>query len=186
MILLWLIQFIKVLVMDKLARSFFSLAKVNNGYFKSEKQAKYLSSFGLVYVSVSTHNLGSDYNFKVCGQTEFVFYLDSQGVFKIEKSNKKGTSIYWDRLDDAIFAAKQEKEKAEKIAFESRMLKRDRIFVRIEQLEKLNSTDWFLSVDIGKLGLSELTKRAEKVEKFCACKKARIERLYDKIARLNE
>lgn len=80
-----------------LMMSFFSLTKTNNGKFKSEAQAKLLSSkldANQQFVSVQSLSFGNTKNAQQ--SVTWTVTCDAEGVTKIEKQTKtKGTELYW-------------------------------------------------------------------------------------------
>lgn len=96
--------------------SLFGLLK-NNGFFKSEKQANFLTKFladDLTYYTSFNYNLGSEYNFKSCGSASFTFFCDSTGVLKVEKTTSTNkVTTYFQRVSD-----KDHKDKLARIAKE--------------------------------------------------------------------
>jgi hypothetical protein len=89
--------------MCNIENSFFSLVSNNNGMFKSEKQASFLLSFtrnNIFLTSVKQHDLGSDYNFKICGSSQHEFLCDDIGIYQVNKINSKcKVTLYWKRED---------------------------------------------------------------------------------------
>ena len=84
-------EFITEEQMDDITKSLWSLAKYNDGKYKSEKQGKYLLSktYGGEYVAG-----GSVYN----NSYNFIFRLDDVGIVTIYKSTKKNTGeLVWER-----------------------------------------------------------------------------------------
>jgi hypothetical protein len=80
--------------MSNTSKSLFSLTKHNNGYFKSEKQAKYLLDMcqeSNVFVSAGE-----------CYGNSYIqsFIMDEKGVVEIRKSTKKAETITWSRNPD--------------------------------------------------------------------------------------
>lgn len=75
----------------ELVKTLSNLLKTNKGFFKSEKQAKFLlhtiTDFEVVNYFDAYGNPARDH-----------YYLDDQGVYKIERyTNKKGYVITWER-----------------------------------------------------------------------------------------
>jgi len=97
---------------SSIVKTCFSLAKFNNGLFKSEKQGKFLSSLGITISSTQNHNLGYEYNFKTCGTTYWTIYLDAKGVNKITKENSKGLTVHFEREEGSAYQNKQDIKKA--------------------------------------------------------------------------
>ncbi len=94
--------------MTNLTISFNSLAKNNNGFFKSQKQAAFLLS--------QMDNLNGENTFKGTGTvtagkyvTYRVFHCDDKGITKIiqhSETTGKNTQV-WERLSDADYAVKR-------------------------------------------------------------------------------
>lgn len=170
---------------SSIVKSCFSLAKYNNGLFKSEKQGTFLSQLGKTVVSSQTHNLGADYNFKVCGVTDWSIHLDDQGIVKITKRNSKGETVHFERQDQATFEKfKAEKEEKRK-RIDSAIEKRDRIFLRIEQLQAI--PEKAIMSKLGK-GLS-LSLQKDYLNKLAKLKNVidnRVEKLYTAISDIND
>jgi hypothetical protein len=82
-----------------ISKSLFSLAKNNNGKFKSVSQAKYILSIASpnTLLAVSDNVYGNTYT--------FFFSFDSEGITLIEKETKKNSSVYWERMDETTFWA---------------------------------------------------------------------------------
>ena len=80
-----------------ISKSLFSLAKNNNGKFKSVAQAKYILSIASPnkFLAVSDNVYGNTYT--------FFFSFDSEGITFIEKETKKNSSVYWQRMDENAF-----------------------------------------------------------------------------------
>ncbi len=78
----------------ELAQSFASLVKINNGFFKSEKQAQFLLSMingqgGNSYITCG-NVWGNSFNME--------YFCDNKGVTKVTKYSKaKGTLVEWTR-----------------------------------------------------------------------------------------
>jgi hypothetical protein len=84
---------------DQLAISFASLVKNNNGFFKSEKQKDFLSSFLDAENEYIT-------NGEVYGNSFLLIYTcDNTGVISVRKSTKAKESITWTRLSSEQFNA---------------------------------------------------------------------------------
>lgn len=95
-------------------KSLFSLVKFNNGDFKSIKQGEFLLGvMGNTFTCIKHFNLGYEYNNKSCGSNTYTFYMDSQGVYKVTKENKKGIQTTFTRLEgeelEKVLQAKQER-----------------------------------------------------------------------------
>ena len=85
--------------MSNIAKSLATLVKYNGGFFKSEKQAKFLNSVtnGVLVVSNAVC-LGYEYNNKQVGQgAKTVYTLDDKGVLTVERHNAKGIKTTFDR-----------------------------------------------------------------------------------------
>jgi hypothetical protein len=82
-----------------ISKSLFSLAKNNNGKFKSVAQAKYILSIASPnnLLAVSNNVYGNTYT--------FFFSFDDEGITLIEKDTKKNSSVYWKRMDETTFWA---------------------------------------------------------------------------------
>ena len=79
-----------------ISKSLFSLAKNNNGKFKSVAQAKYILSVAYDNIlAVSDNVYGNTYT--------FFFSFDDEGITLIEKDTKKNSSVYWERMDETEF-----------------------------------------------------------------------------------
>jgi hypothetical protein len=80
-----------------ISKSLFSLAKNNNGKFKSVEQANYFLSIASPnnLLSVSNNMYGNTYT--------FFFSFDDEGITLIEKETKKNSSVYWERMDETAF-----------------------------------------------------------------------------------
>jgi|GEM_PF-7129088 len=80
-----------------ISKSLFSLAKNNNGKFKSVSQANYILSIASPnnLLAVSDNVYGNTYT--------FFFSFDSEGITFIEKETKKNSSVYWERMDETAF-----------------------------------------------------------------------------------
>jgi len=88
----------------EISQSVFGLAKNNNGFFKSEKQAAFLISqmnrFGGYFGSVSSgHN-----------SCPVFANWDEKGITKIIKSSKKGDVVMFERKKDGILTSLETKE----------------------------------------------------------------------------
>ena len=167
-----------------IVKSCFSLAKYNNGLFKSEKQGAFLSQLGKTVISSQTHTLGEEYNFKSCGRTDWTMHLDDQGVVKITKHNSKGETIHFERQDQASFEkVKAEKEERRK-RIDKAIEKRDRIFLRIEQLEAIPEKAIMSKLDKG-LSLSLQKEYLNKLAKLKNVIDSRVEKLYKTINEIN-
>lgn len=110
--------------MQNITTSFFGLVKNNNGLYKSEKQAAFLSKFfdGGVYVTRQSLTFG-EYEGRTNRNTatvEWTFYADALGITKVEKTTSKGTTTHWERLSAEAFAVKVESDKAKKVAREAK------------------------------------------------------------------
>jgi len=82
-----------------ISKSLFSLAKNNNGKFKSVAQAKYILSIASPnkMLAASNNVYGNNYT--------FFFSFDDEGITLIEKDTKKNSSVYWERMDETAFWA---------------------------------------------------------------------------------
>lgn len=81
--------------MSNLDKSFATLVKYNNGMFKSDKQAKFLSQH-------LDYDLGEGIHYttpnNVWGNSYiFAYSCDALGVTKVEKITGKGTVVTWER-----------------------------------------------------------------------------------------
>jgi len=113
-------------------KSLFSLAYTNNGFFKSEKQASFLSS---KVVDGSITIVKSFYN----NTYLFHFVLDDSGIVEILKETSKQTSIHWTRNSDhEDFLNKKEALAAEK---EDKKQKADRFNKLCSIINKYNSNN---------------------------------------------
>lgn len=123
-----------------ITKSLFNLVKNNNGLFKSEKQAEFLTRFlesDLTYFIRFNYNLGIEYNNKRCGSAEFVFFCDTQGIFKVVKTTSKGKkSVYFERKDQATFEEEQARKEKQKL-IDMSMLKLEHKKVDIHDRVKL-------------------------------------------------
>ena len=91
--------------MDNTALSLASLVKTNNGLFKSEAQAKFLTS----QCQGGSHIASGS----VMGNSFMITYFcDSKGVTKVEKYTPKSgkTSIEWERVEQGKVSVQDEKE----------------------------------------------------------------------------
>jgi hypothetical protein len=129
-----------------IARSFFSLLKTNNGYFKSEKQASFLLDHcgdGKVFV-VNGSMFNNSYN--------FFFECDDEGVVRVEKHTSKKIETYWERDPDHDAFMKrveaQAEEKRRRVSIAQRF-ERIRIIVNNKNAD---STDRLLRMMKGKEG----------------------------------
>ena len=144
-----------------ISNSLFGLLK-NNGLFKSEKQASFLTKFlanDLTYYTSFNYNLGSEYNFKSCGSSSFEFYCDNNGVKKIIKTTGTNkTSVYFERLTAKAFKGKQDKILADKIAYEDNRKSLD-LLLEVESRYKkaINTCIKLLTIrEFKNLGLADL------------------------------
>ena len=167
---------------SSIVKSCFSLAKYNNGLFKSEKQGTFLSQLGKTVLSTQTHNLGADYNFKVCGVTDWSITLDDQGVVKIIKRNAKGETVHFERQDQETFEKLKAEKETQQKAYEVRQVKLDKLHNRVEQLRSIDPIKVFLKIDLPSYNEDQLVAMAKKVDKVKALKEKRIEKLYNKIS----
>jgi carbohydrate-binding DOMON domain-containing protein len=80
-----------------ISKSLFSLAKNNNGKFKSVAQSKYILSVASPnkLLAVSDNVYGNTYT--------FFFSFDSDGITLIEKETKNNSSVHWKRMDEIEF-----------------------------------------------------------------------------------
>jgi len=88
----------------EISKSVFSLAKSNNGFFKSEKQSAFLifqmSRFGGCIGHVSSgHNL-----------CPVFANWDEKGITKIVKATKKGDVLMFERKQEGVLTALETKE----------------------------------------------------------------------------
>ncbi|HLS52610.1 MAG TPA: hypothetical protein VK031_01435 [Tissierellaceae bacterium] len=92
-------------------KSLYNLLATNDGYFKSEKQARFLlSKLGNRVVQNMGFNLGSEHNNKKVGNSAYrVFELDSKGVVSIVHHNAKGKEIIFERGGYNRYKAKQDR-----------------------------------------------------------------------------
>lgn len=134
-----------------IAKSFFSLIKTNNGYFKSEKQASFLLDHcGSDKVFITTDSMfNNSYN--------FFFECDDEGVVRVEKHTSKKIETYWERDPDhegfMVRAAELEEEKRHRKAVAQRF---DRIRSIVNNWNARN-TDCLIRMMGDKSG-DELTK----------------------------
>lgn len=100
--------------MSNIAQSLATLVKYNAGFFKSEKQAKFLLSVtGGCFVVSNAVNLGYEYNNKRVGQGATTSYiLDDKGIVLVERKNAKGVTTVFDRNDKASVQANKERLEA--------------------------------------------------------------------------
>ena len=87
-----------------LSVSFANLVKTNNGFFKSEAQAKFLLSMcdnGVYHTSGHVH-----------GNSFVLFYTcDKKGVTKVQKQTSgKGLVTQWERVEEGKVSVQNEKE----------------------------------------------------------------------------
>jgi len=85
--------------MLNIQKSLATLVKYNGGFFKSEKQAKFLLDVtGGHFVVSNAINLGHEYQNKLVGQGASTSYtLDSKGVVLVERKNAKGLTVVFNR-----------------------------------------------------------------------------------------
>jgi len=88
----------------ELAQSFASLVKTNNGFFKTEKQAKFLLSQATDGSYMSCGNVwGNSFNME--------YFVDAKGVTKVTKYSKaKGTLVKWTRKVEGEVSVQDAKE----------------------------------------------------------------------------
>ena len=133
--------------MSDLIASFYSLAKTNNGLFKSENQAKFLLSkcennvFHRKCVAIFGVSQFSRHDYDV------TIVCDSIGIVSI-KHTSKTENLFFNRLSDAEYSLKHEKQQTELIV--------------ISRLKKLTSVQKFIdsveSSRLRKLRRSSLTE----------------------------
>lgn len=134
-----------------IAKSFFSLIKTNNGYFKSEKQASFLlDQCGDGKMFVATYSVfNNSYN--------FFFECDDEGVVRVEKHTSKKVEIYWERdPDHDAFMKRVEAQAEEKRRRASIAQRFDRIRAIVNNWNARN-TDCLIRMMGDKSG-DELTK----------------------------
>ena len=90
--------------MNNVSISIFGLAKNNNGQFKSEAQAKFLTS-KMDEVDGYVGSVTSGYN----SCPVFAEY-DSEGIIKLTKSTKKGHVVMFDRKVEGVLTTLEVKE----------------------------------------------------------------------------
>lgn len=133
-----------------ISKSLFGLLK-NNGLFKSEKQAAFLTKFladDMTYYTSFSYNLGSEYNFKTCGSSSFTFYCDNKGIKKVIKcTGTNKTSVYFERLTMEAFKEKQAKIKAEKQAYLENRKALDLLLGREDRLKAI-ITKWAMLLTV--------------------------------------
>ena len=128
--------------MSNILSSFLGLAKNNDGFFKSEKQAKFLlaRTDGGVYAINQVLTFG-EYDGRTKRNTaeiSWTVYCDAQGVTKIEKyTAKQGLSVYWERTPEFIKVAADRKAKERKALVE---FAADRIATYAEAIEEAKDT----------------------------------------------
>lgn len=167
---------------SSIVKSCFSLAKYNNGLFKSEKQGAFLSQLGKTVISRQVHNLGEEYNFKKCGQTDWTIKLDSRGVVKITKENSKGETVHFERQDQATFEKIKAEKEAQQKAYEVKQTKLDKLHKRVDQVREINPVNVFLKLELSDYTQDQLVAIARKADKVKALKEKRIETLLNKIS----
>lgn len=94
--------------------SVYSLAKNNNGFFKSEKQAKFLiSQLEVCSMFVESFSFG-EFNGAKALRTVFVSW-DSKGITEIKTvaDVSRKESVKFTRISDTEFTAKQAQKQAE-------------------------------------------------------------------------
>lgn len=93
--------------MDKLAASFAGLVKSNNGFFKSEKQAKYLLSMASRYPNNVFCSVGQVHGNSFCLE----YHCDDKGVLKVIKylPRTSKTLLTWERLETGKVAVQTAK-----------------------------------------------------------------------------
>jgi len=94
---------------DDITKSLFSLAKYNNGYFKSDKQRDFLLKMrndGNAFIGGHNDIYGNSFF--------YVFHLDDLGVKKITRETKGGEKtsgksvVTFERQSDADYQKKQQ------------------------------------------------------------------------------
>lgn len=157
--------------MNDITKSFFHLAKKNNGFFKSEAQAKFL----LKHVDADGEFVGmgdSVYGNSVM----FTFHVDETGVVKIEKQTKNKDEVYWERCSDEEFQAikARNEKRRDMVAWANKA-------GRMVMERKRTSTDRLIKLMADKpTGSAEMIKVIELFSKW-ESKMKRIEKMCDDI-----
>ena len=91
--------------MDNIIKSFATLVKYNNGFFKSEKQANFLLKMVGDGKNIGTRKA---YNNSVLVQ----YICDSEGVVRVEKIKQNGAIVIeWERIESGLTFDQQKRIK---------------------------------------------------------------------------
>jgi len=163
-----------------ISESLFSLAKNNNGKFKSDKQSKFVLSKALDNVIVGGG--GSLYG----NAYQFFFYCDDDGVVSIEKEMKSGTVVYWERKSESEFLSGQalKIERVELATYINKareMINRLRADSMTKFMTRLNGvTD---PIELGKISSlfeKQEDARLKRIEKVISAKQENFDKMLEK------